>query len=187
MRKQFEWLPRGCTTKSVEKKDEWDKDKKKYIREIITVQECELVKTPVKTNPRKLTKEYLNKIIQEEIDKLLGKRLKDMNPRQRKSELFPGYDEMKKVSIGIMEDDEEELEEKCGDDIAGQRLHNKDGEWASYDDNVSWSLQKKGCGASKMKPGSKVRRATKLPCGSVARKQGKNVRCYDGKVLERDG
>lgn len=187
MKKEFQWVPKTCTTKSVEKKDEWDEKKKMYIREIITVQECQLVKTPVNVNPKKLTKEYLNKIIQEEIDILVGKRLKDMNPRQRKSELFPGYDEMKKASLGIMEEDEEELEEICGDDIPGQRLHNKDGEFAGYDDNVSWSLQKKGCGASKMKSGSKVRRATSLPCGDVARKKGINRRCYDGKVLEDDG
>jgi hypothetical protein len=98
--------------------------------------------------------------------------------------LYPGYDDLKKLSLGITE--EEELDEICGDDIAGQRLHNKDGEFASYKDNVSWSLQKNKCGASKMNPGSKVRRATKLPCGTVAREQGKDVRCYDGKDMSKE-
>ena len=43
--------------------------------------------------------------------------------------------------------------------------------------NTSWSLQNKGCGASQMRPGSNVRRATSLPCGAKARKQGKDVPC----------
>jgi len=81
------------------------------------------------------------------------------------------------VCIQDIIDDDEVVAEKCGDNIPGNRLHKADGTWGSKKTNTSWSLQNKGCGASQMKPGSNVRRATKLPCGRKAREKGKDVPC----------
>lgn len=186
MPQKTKWVPTGCTVVKREIEDSYDEKKKKHIRKITTEQECVLQKkvynVPAK---KKLTKERLMEIIKEEIESLrIVPKYSEMNDRDKKSELYPGYEELKKLSLGITE--EEELDEICGDDVPGNRRHTKDGKFGSKKDNTSWSLQFQDCGASKMKPGSNVRRATKLPCGRKAREKGKNVRCRDGKVLEID-
>jgi len=124
----------------------------------------------------KLTKSMLKDIIDEVIQEK-----KDQYRTKYREKIFPGWKDFQSLSRGITE--EEDLEEACGDNIRGNRRHSADGRLASKDTNTSWSLQGKGCGASQMKPGSNVRRATKLPCGRAARKKGKNVRCRDGREL----
>ena len=180
-------ISKNCRTDSVDTDDSWNEKKKKPERKITINKICDIEKLKVFPNKReeaKLTPERLKQIIDEEIKIFIRDKLdeKEETDRERKDRLFPGYDDMKKLSIGIVED---QLEEKCGDDIPGQRRHDKLGRFSSKEDNVSWSLQNKGCGASKMKPGSNVRRATVLPCGAVGRREtGKDIRCYDGKDMD---
>lgn len=158
-----DWKEHDCKIESVDTRDYYDDKDNKHWREITISKKCQLTKRDkIKENKSILTMDTLKRMIEEEIDIFV----KDKNNRKNKKSL-----------------DEDELDEICGDNISGQRLHNRKGEFASYKDNVSWSLQNKGCGASSMRPGSKVRRATRLPCGSVARKKGMNRRCYDGKDL----
>ena len=47
----------------------------------------------------------------------------------------------------------------------------------------SWALRAKQRKVVKGKGAKPVVRFTKVPCGRLARKQGRNVRCYDGKQL----
>jgi len=89
----------------------------------------------------------------------------------------------KNILIKIIE---EVLEEACADNKIGNRLHDKSGRLTGYDDNWSWSLEKKGCGQAKMKPGKKQQYFTSVKCGRAAREQGDNRRCWDGKELEED-
>jgi hypothetical protein len=87
-------------------KDEYyfDEKKKRNVRIRITTQECLLIP---KTN--EISKKRLTEIIREEIhnflrDKDTGERLKG---RPRTDELFPGYDDMKRLSLGITEDEDD--------------------------------------------------------------------------------
>jgi len=124
--------------------------------------------------------------------------------------VFPGWIEFQRISKGITETSEEmsrsprtktikikvkpspvvievepedELEEACADGKTGNRLHSKSGELTGYDDNWSWSLERKGCGQAKMRPGSKKQMFTTVKCGRAARKQGKDIRCWDGRDM----
>lgn len=74
--------------------------------------------------------------------------------------------EMKRLAAGIMEDEltEKEKKKNCQ---AGNPRHNADGEFASQDDNTSWSLSKPSgatdctAGQSRMDRGSNKRKITK--------------------------
>ena len=87
-------------------KDEYyfDEKKKRNVRIRITTQECLLIP---KTN--EISKKRLSEIIREELhnflrDKKTGKRKTN---RPRKDELFPGYDDLKKLTVGITEEEED--------------------------------------------------------------------------------
>ena len=183
-------VSKNCRVDSIDTDDSWNEKKKKAERKITINKICDIEKLTVYPNRRqeeKLSPGRLKEIIEEEITIFIRDKLdeEEETDRERKGRLFPGYDDMKKLSNGIVED---QLEEKCGDDVPGQRRHDKLGRFSSKEDNVSWSLQNKGCGASKMRPGSNVRRATRLPCGSVGRRElGKDIRCYDGKDMDAAG
>jgi len=157
----------------------------------------------------KITRELLDKFrLSESLYDVVPTKRNDYDEwRTKQEEMFPGVTEFRRLAKGIMEQEQDDegyvkvrkdafdrimgkleqylslIDEACEDDKEGNRLHSKSGEFASKKNNTSWSLQDKGCGANKMTPGSNVRRWTKIPCGRAARKQGKNVRCRDGKEL----
>ena len=183
---RFQWVPINCNTSERETKDYWDKKLKKYMREITIIQKCELKKQPIKEGleGKRLTYNKLITIIQEELDVFIRDNKKKLTDRERKDKYFPGYDEMKRLSKGIYEESDEDLDEACADNKIGNRMHSKSGEFVGYDDNWSWSLEKQGCGQAKMKPGSKKQYFTSVKCGRAAREKGDNVRCWDGKKME---
>jgi len=128
---------------------------------------------------------------------------KKQSRREYRDEIHPGWIEFQRLSKGIVEKNNQsrakpikikvkpvsissndELEEACADGKIGNRLHSKSGELTGYDDNHSWSLERQGCGQAKMKPGSKKQYFTTVKCGRAARKQGKNIRCWDGKNMD---
>ena len=156
----------------------------------------------------RLTKELLREIIQEVLwDVEPNKKFRE-NPakakRERMDDIFGGINDLRSLGRGIVEDDDSRiciersafdailnqleksltsLDEACGDSVEGNRRHTISGEFGDKSNNTSWSLQDKGCGANKMSPGSNQRKWTKVPCGRAARRQGKNIRCRDGKEL----
>lgn len=156
----------------------------------------------------KLTKQRLKEIIDEVLwDEQPKKRKPADYKRERYEDIFGGITDLRRLAHGIAEQDDDgadyirirkdafdtildrlenylqTMDEACGDDIEGNRLHTKTGSFGDKKTNTSWSLQDKGCGANKMTPGSNKRKWTKVPCGRAARKQGKNIRCRDGKEL----
>ena len=98
----------------------------------------------------KIKESELRKIIREEISDALMKRLtgkkKKENERQRKDRLFAGYDDMKKVSNLIMdEDDDKERESKRTGRFKdckgrGSQYHDEQGRFSSKEDATSHSL-----------------------------------------------
>ena len=155
----------------------------------------------------KLTKQKLEELIAEVLwDAVPVERTPADYKRKRYEDIFSGITDLRRLAKGIAEQDDDgdyirinkqsfdtildklenylnTIDEACGDDVEGNRLHTKTGAFGDKSTNTSWSLQDKGCGANSMTPGSNKRKWTKVPCGRAARKIKKNIRCRDGKEL----
>jgi len=180
-------VPNNCVTTEREVRDYQDTKTKKPMREIKTTTKCELVKRTIQESSTPLTMDLLRELIDDELIKFRVKpKKKKLNRNQYREKIMPGIDGMRQLSKGIAEQ-EEEIEEACADGKIGNRLHDKSGEFVGYDDNWSWSLEDKAkCGQAKMKPGSKKQYFTSVKCGRAARKQGKDIRCWDGKDMDSE-
>ena len=166
--------PTNCEVVSREFKDEYDEKTKKHIREITIVKRCVLKKL---TNENLvLNRQTLNRMIDEEIDLFLKKNGKRLNKRQRQDALGIAPDEFKKLSVGIIE--EEDLEEDCESETPGGRWHSRDdGEFVAADRAGSWSLQK-ACGKVNRASGGK-RGASSAPCGRFSKTTSPRKKCSD--------
>jgi len=129
-----------------------------------------------------LTKDMLKEMIVEEWVKVDKKKSK--STRERKRQIFPGYEEIDKLSYGITEieededdiDDQEELEEKrekkknC---TPGNPYFDKKGRFTNPNkEGGSWSIanksSKSGCKKGKARrPSGRQEKFTKLPCGRL--------------------
>ena len=115
-------------------------------------------------------------------DLLVDSEEKEETDRERKDRLFPGYDELKQLSLGIMEEEQEELEEKkkkkkhCS---KGNAWHDKKtGKLTSKDKAGSFSLQwkskgKKDCKGGVARVDKGQERFVSLPCGRENEDGGK--------------
>jgi hypothetical protein len=145
--------------------------------------------TPIKNSrSRKLSKDLLVKIISEVLEeyeltekqrkalarKKNQKKEKKETDLERRSRLFPGYEDLHQLQMGIMEEEDQlELEAKkkkkknCS---RGAPYHNANGEFSSKRAAKSWSLKfaskgEKDCkgGQARVKDGKEL--FAKLPCG----------------------
>jgi len=167
----------NCRVIERETEDKIDKSTRKLTRVITTKTQCDLVKGQVKQIKGKtLTRETLIKIIREEVDYVI----QQVNDRISidKESFDTLMNKTNKCLSDLVDDDEEEvIDEKCGDETPGNRRHDKHGHFTDKSKNTSWSLQYKGCGANKMSPGKNTRKWSRIPCGKKAREQGKDVPC----------
>jgi hypothetical protein len=172
-----DYVETNCRIVEKEQEDKVDSKSGNLVRTIKTKKVCDLI--PGKLKQREgitIKKSELTRIIREEIDYVI-QQVSD-RVSVEKSSFDTLLNKAAKCVDDVVDDEDAELmDEKCGDETPGNRLHRKDGTWGTKETNTSWSLQNKGCGASQMRPGSNVRRATSLPCGALARKQGKDVPC----------
>ena len=100
----------------------------------------------------KITESELRRIVREEISDALYRRVtgreRKETPRKRKDRVFPGYDEMKKVSNLIMDDKAEKKPKEKSKRPGkfkdckgrGQTAHGPDGRFSSKEDATSHSL-----------------------------------------------
>jgi hypothetical protein len=177
MNSQENLIETNCRVIEREQEDKIDNKTKKLTRVITTKTQCDLIRGQVKrVKGKTLTRETLVRIIREEVDYVI-QQVNDRISIDKKA-FDTLLNKTNKCLDNVIEDDDDELiDEKCGDETPGNRRHDKEGHFTDKSANTSWSLQKKGCGANKMEPGKNIRKWSKIPCGSVARKQGKNVPC----------
>lgn len=177
MKQSGDYVETNCRIVEKEQEDKVDSKSGNLVRTIKTKQVCDLVPGELKqVEGLTLKKSTLTRIIREEIDYVIQQVSDRVSVEKQAFDAL--LNKAAKCVDDLVDDDGPEMvDEKCGDNTPGNRLHKSDGTWGSKKSNTSWSLQNKGCGASQMKPNSNVRRATKLPCGRTARKQGDDVPC----------
>jgi len=142
-----------------------------------------------------LTKQVLIRMIENEMTSLkIEARIKVQkrnqnkeNERQRKDRLFPGYDEFKKLQIGITENELDDIIEDEIDEIkkkepakgcVGNPFRNAQGEYTNPEDEPygSWINMKKDCvKRGKMQRRGRKQMFTRLGCG-----RNEPYRCKDG-------
>jgi hypothetical protein len=177
MKQSGDYVEVNCQIVETDIEDKLDAKTGNLVRTTKTKRVCDLVKGEAKPIKGKtITRETLIKIIREEADYVIQQVNNRVSVEQEAFDALMNK-ATKCIDYVIPDDDEEVIDEKCGDETPGNRLHKSDGTWGSKKSNTSWSLQNKGCGASQMKPNSNVRRATKLPCGRKAREKGDDVPC----------
>jgi hypothetical protein len=147
-----------------------------------------------------INKEKLNSIIKEEIERYKSNRnslINEMN-EELDIDVLPGYDDLKKLSMGITEKKKEKKEvEFCE---PGNPYFDKRGRFTNPKkapgsmSSGYWDQDKGrpgGCRRGKMarKASNKTTQITRHPCGRKNKDGGKaRYRCYDGKKLwENDG
>ena len=147
----------------------------------------------------KLTKRILIRIIDDELKSLIDeteinvqkRNKKKENERQRKDRLFSGYDEFKKLSLGITEQELDEMIDAEIDEIkkrktnkgcVGNPFRDDLGKFTDPEDEPygSWINMKPGCEKrGKLKRRGRKEMFTKLPCG-----RNEPYRCKDGTEKE---
>mgnify|MGYP003317473951 CR=1 FL=1 len=132
--------------------------------------------------------------------KVRKKRLCEYKTQKEMDELFPGWEEMSRLSHGLMEEDELTEKEKKRNCQKGNPLRDEEGRLSSKEDNTSWTVSnptgKSNCswGQSRMDKGSNKRKITRKDkrtkrCGRDKPKgtSKSRYRCKDGSAVWQEG